>query len=318
MNYRHIEVFFAVMTCGTVTEAARQLGVSQPSVTTTIQQAESKLGLRLFQREGGRLVPTAEARILFEEAERAHDALDAFRTLARRLRLGEGGHVRIAAVPSLSLEVLPDAIARFGELHSGFNYSVSTLNTEEILQQLDSRAGTFHLGLSFCRDDDSGFPTQVVGEEDPYAVFAAQWEIPGADPVDFAALRELPYISGFDSTPLGQICSNLFTAAGVTPRVVARIHTHHLAGRLVQRGIGYAILDSVTVRALLHEHLADAVTLRGIAGAPTLPVTAVFLAQRSASNQASLFVRCFEQAYRSMAGNIGERLPHECKHAITL
>ena len=65
--------------CGTVTEAARQLGVSQPSVTTTIKQAEAGLGLRLFRREAGRLVPTAEARILFEEAERAHDALAALK-----------------------------------------------------------------------------------------------------------------------------------------------------------------------------------------------------------------------------------------------
>ena len=51
MNFRQIEVFFAVMTCGTVTEAARQLGVSQPSVTSTIQQAESRLGIPLFRRE---------------------------------------------------------------------------------------------------------------------------------------------------------------------------------------------------------------------------------------------------------------------------
>lgn len=309
MNFRHVEVFFSVMTCGTVTEAARQLGVSQPSVTTTIQQAESRLGLNLFQREGGRLVPTAEARILFEEAERAHDALAAFRTMAQRLRLGEGGHVRIAAVPSLSLELLPDAIARFEELHSGFNYSVTTLNTEEILHELDSRAGAFHLGFSFGEHDDSGFPTQKVGEAELFAAFPAAWKIPGGDTVELAALAEFPYIAGFDSTPVGQICSNLFTAAGVEPQVVARIHTHHLAGRLVQRAIGYALLDSVTVRALLHDRQAGEVALRRVAGAPSFPVTAIFRAQRAVSNQASLFVRCFGDAYAALCGTLEERLP---------
>ena len=83
MNFRHIEIFFAVMTCGTVTEAARQLGVSQPSVTTTIQQAERKLGIQLFRRESGRLLPTQEAMTLFEEAERAHEVA---------VRLGLGRH----------------------------------------------------------------------------------------------------------------------------------------------------------------------------------------------------------------------------------
>ena len=136
MNYRHLEVFFTVMTSKTLTEAARKLCISQPSVTTTLKHAETQLGIMLFQREGGRLVPTQEAQVLFEEAERAHDALTAFEGLARRLQVSRGGHVRIAAIPSISLEVLPDAIELFQQNHSGFNYSISTLNTEEILDKL--------------------------------------------------------------------------------------------------------------------------------------------------------------------------------------
>jgi DNA-binding transcriptional LysR family regulator len=308
MNFRHVEVFFAVMTCGTVTEAARQLGVSQPSVTTTIQQAEARLGIKLFQRESGRLVPTAEARILFEEAERAHDALFSFRALARRLQTGQGGHVRVAAVPSLSLELLPDAIARFQQLHSGFNYSVSTLNTEEILQQLDSRVGAFNLGFSFGHLDDSGFATRKIGDADLMVVYPAAWELPGDDVIDLSDLEALPYISGFDSTPAGQMCRNLFVEAGVEPRVVATIHTHHLAGRLVQRGMGYAILDSITLRALLHEKASDAVLIRRIAGGPTIPVTAIYRAQRAQENQTRLFVECFEQAYQALIETVEDRL----------
>ena len=309
MNFRHVEVFFAVMTCGTVTEAARQLGVSQPSVTTTLQQAEARLGIQLFERESGRLVPTAEARILFEEAERAHDALFSFRALARRLQTGQGGHVRVAAVPSISLELLPDAIARFQQLHSGFNYSVSTLNTEEILQQLDSRVGAFNLGFSFGHLDDSGFVTQRIGDADLMVVCPAAWSLSGDAVVDLRDLAELPYISGFDSTPAGQVCRNLFAEAGVEPRVVATIHTHHLAGRLVQRGMGYAILDSVTVRALLHERTSDATTVRRIAGEPTIPLTAIFRARRAQENQTRLFVECFEQAYLALVNTVEERLP---------
>jgi DNA-binding transcriptional LysR family regulator len=122
-------------------------------------------------------------------------------------------------------------------------------------------------------------------------------------------LVDLPYISGFDSTPAGQMCRNLFVGAGVEPRVVASIHTHHLAGRLVQRGVGYAILDSVTLRALLHERVADAVTIRRIAGDPTIPVTAIFRAQRSQENQTALFVECFEESYQALLDTVEERLP---------
>jgi DNA-binding transcriptional LysR family regulator len=309
MNFRHVEVFFAVMTSGTVTEAARQLGVSQPSVTTTIQQAEARLGIRLFEREGGRLVPTAEARVLFEEAERAHDALDAFRSLARRLKEGQGGHLRIAAVPSISLELLPDAITRFQHEHSGYNFWVSTLNTEEILKQLDARSGSFQLGFSLGQLDDTGFATRAVGQAELFAVFPADWTIEPGPEVELGRLGDLPYVSGFDSTPAGQVCSRLFANAGVDPRVVARIHTHHLAGRLVQRGMGFAILDAVTVRALLHDRHSQAVAVRRIRGEPSLPVTAVYRGQRSPDKATRLFVDCFEAAYAALAGTVEERLP---------
>ena len=309
MNFRHVEVFFAVMTSGTVTEAARRLGVSQPSVTTTIQQAEARLGIPLFEREGGRLVPTAEARVLFEEAERAHDALDTFRTLARRLKEGQGGHLRIAAVPSISLELLPDAITRFQCEHSGYDFWVSTLNTEEILQQLDSRTGSFQLGFSFGQLEDTGFATRAVGEAELFAVFPADWKVrPGAE-VELGQLGDMPYISGFDFTPAGQVCSRLFADAGIDPKVVARIHTHHLAGRLVQRGMGFAILDAVTVRALLHDRLSQAVEVRRIRGEPSLPVTAVYRSQRSPDQPTRLFVDCFEAAYAGLAATVEERLP---------
>lgn len=300
MNYRHLEVFFAVMTNGTVTEAARQLGVSQPSVTTTLKQAEAKLGIQLFQREGGRLIPTSEARILYEEAERAHEALTAIRILARRLQVGSGGHVRVAAVPTISLELLPDAIEIFQQRHKGFSYSVSTLNTEEIVDQLDTRKGTFHLGFTFGNHADTGLAYIEVGRTELLALFPQEWEIPGDGEIDLQDLRALPYISGFDHTAMALECRRLFTEAGVEPRVVARSHTHHLAGRLVQRKIGYTILDAVTVHALLNDRRASSLKVRHLRGRPTMPVSAIFPGQRSLSNPAKLFVDCFQVAYENL------------------
>jgi DNA-binding transcriptional LysR family regulator len=308
MNYRHIEVFFAVMTCGTVTEAARQLGVSQPSVTTTLKHAEAKLGLTLFEREGGRLIPTAEARVLFEEAGRAHEALETFKTLARRLQVGQGGHVRIASIHSISLELLPDAIELFQQRHKGFNYSVSTLNTEDILTQLSNRSGAFHLGFTIGVSDESFVATEQIGESELLAVLPATWAIPPASEIDLADLRDMPYIAGFDGTALAQACGTLFREAEVEPQVVARIHTHHLAGSLVQRQLGFAILDSITVRALRHEILGQNMLVRRIKGSPLLPVVTIFSNQRGLSNPARLFTDCFAQAYQKLVESVEEVL----------
>ena len=309
MNFRQIEIFFAVMTCGTVTEAARQLGVSQPSVTTTIQQAEKKLGIRLFRRESGRLFPTQEAMTLFEEAERAHEALSAFNSLAARLKVGMGGHVRVASVPSISLELLPDAIANFLQRHKGFKFSVSTLNTEEFLHQLNQKTGAYHIGFSFGEVAEPGFACRTVGSADLLLIHPSCWNVSSDSYVGLEAFKDRPYIAPVDSTPVGQVCNNLLADVEAAPKVVARVHTHHLAGRLVQRGLGFAILDSVTVRALLHDRAADAITVRRIEGDPGIPVTAINGSRRGLSNPVTLFIDCFEQACASLNKSLEDLLP---------
>lgn len=309
MNFRHIEVFYAVMANGTVTEAARHLGVSQPSVTTTLKQAEERLGLALFRREGGRLVPTAEARVLFEEAERAHDALAALKGLATQLRSGQGGHVRIAAIPSISLELLPDAIARFQQDNEGFQYSVSTLNTEEMIAQLDARQGRFHLGFTFGVPEDASVAHQVLGDAELLAVFPAAWKLPPGDELRLEDVADRPLISPFDATPLGQLGRALFHDAGVTPQVVARSHTYHVAGRLVQRRLGFTILDAVTVRALLHDRLSNTITVRRLAGHPTVPLVVMYPGQRSLNRAAEPFIQAFRNAWESLNATVEERLP---------
>jgi len=309
LNYRHIEVFFAVMTCGTVTEAARQLGVSQPSVTTTLQQAEARLGLTLFQRESGRLIPTAEAKTLYEEASRAHEALASFKTLAKRLQLGHGGHVRVASIPSISMELLPDAIGLFHQKHPGFNFSVSTLNTEDILAQLNTGGGAFDLGFTFGNLDGEYVASQRLGETELLAVFPAGWDIPAGKEIDLADLKEMAHVAGFAGTALTKACQTLFLEAGFEPQIAARIHTHHLAGRLVQRRLGYTILDSVTVRALLHERLGNMLVIRRIKGNPSLPVISIFSSHKGLSNAARLFTECFCEAYRKIDESVEKWLP---------
>lgn len=289
------------MTSGTVTEAARLLGVSQPSVTTTLKQAEHNLGINLFLREGGRLIPTAEARALFEEAQNAHEALDSFKNLARRLQVGQGGHVRIAAIPSISLELLPDAIGLFLSHHQGFNFSVSTLNTEDILDQLGNRRGGFHLGLTMGQIDNTQVASETVGDAELLAVVPRSWGLNGPEPLDLARLNGKPYIAGFDNMALTRACRTLFTQCDMDPQVVARIHTHHLAGRLVQRGLGYAILDAITVRALKHDHLSDQMSVLTLEQPAALPLIAIFPARGALSNPARLFLDNFRATYTAFA-----------------
>ena len=91
MKLRHIEVFHALMHAANMTEAARRLHVSQPAVSTVLKHAESQLGIRLFERTGGRLVPTPEAIALLPDVEGIFERLEALGRSVQGLRDVDAG-----------------------------------------------------------------------------------------------------------------------------------------------------------------------------------------------------------------------------------
>ncbi len=76
MNLRQLEIFGAVMSTGTTVGAANMLNVSQPAVSQMILHMEDQLKFKLFHRHRGRLVPTQEAQILYEKAQRVFEAFE--------------------------------------------------------------------------------------------------------------------------------------------------------------------------------------------------------------------------------------------------
>lgn len=75
LSVRQMEVIYAVARYGSVTEAARVLGISQPAVSVIIQECNRVAGVQLFERKQGRLQPTPETGALLPEIERVQTAM---------------------------------------------------------------------------------------------------------------------------------------------------------------------------------------------------------------------------------------------------
>jgi DNA-binding transcriptional LysR family regulator len=76
IELRHLRAFRALMARGSTVEAARELGVSQPTISRLIGEMEAARRQELFVRANGRLVPTAAAEIVLTEVERGLAAID--------------------------------------------------------------------------------------------------------------------------------------------------------------------------------------------------------------------------------------------------
>ncbi|WP_164867710.1 LysR substrate-binding domain-containing protein [Rhodovarius crocodyli] len=144
LEFRHLEAFRAIMRTGSVTGAGAMLGTSQPAVSRLLSQIEQIAGFALFERVRGRLVPNAMAEALHKETERVFIGIDEVTALAERLRAQAPRRIVMASLPTLTLSLLPRAIAAWRT--SGRRETMS----------IHSRAAGGVLGLVSSRQADIG------------------------------------------------------------------------------------------------------------------------------------------------------------------
>jgi DNA-binding transcriptional LysR family regulator len=121
MKIRQLEAFRALILRQTVTRAAQMLHVSQPAVTRLINDLESSVGFALFERANGRLHPTPEGLVLFEEVERSFAGMDRIAQTAEQIKSLQRGSLHIAGAPAIALEFLPQTLTGFMREHPGIN-----------------------------------------------------------------------------------------------------------------------------------------------------------------------------------------------------
>ncbi|WMJ69447.1 LysR family transcriptional regulator [Stenotrophomonas sp. 24(2023)] len=111
--------FLAVLEDGSLSAAARSLGLSQPTVGRHVSALEAALGLALFTRSQGGLLPTDMALTLRPHAEAMRSHAAALRRAAESQGSGVQGTVRIAASEVIGMLVLPAMVARLQQQHPG-------------------------------------------------------------------------------------------------------------------------------------------------------------------------------------------------------
>lgn len=114
MELRTLRYFVAVVETGSVSAAAEQVHVTQPVVSRQLQTLERRLGVRLFDRGGGRLRLSAAGRELLPRAREVLARADAVEQAARRLATGHLERVAISAPSTTVVDVVAPFVAALG------------------------------------------------------------------------------------------------------------------------------------------------------------------------------------------------------------
>jgi DNA-binding transcriptional LysR family regulator len=140
MDTRQLAAFCTVVERRSFSQAAEQLGVTQPAVSLQIRSLEKRLGLQLLDRSGRRVEPTDAGRRLYRSAQRLL-ALEE-QLLAELGEEVEGeltGRLEIGASTGPGGTVLPVALAEFQQLHPGVQVALSVSDTQRVIEQVARR-----------------------------------------------------------------------------------------------------------------------------------------------------------------------------------
>lgn len=133
-----IRSFHAVAETGSLSAAARRLGMSQPSLGRHIQALEAELGITLFQRGRRGYALSEEGGRLYARASEMNAAADGFARLATGSREALAGTVRISASEIVAAYVLPDILAPLRLSEPAIEIEIVASNTVENLLRRDA------------------------------------------------------------------------------------------------------------------------------------------------------------------------------------
>ena len=131
------------MVTGSVTSASHMLAITQPAVSRLLRDLQDSLSLKILEKRGSKLVPTAEGTALYAEVERSFIGLDKIAQAADEIRARRTGALRIAALPALSNGFMPRFAGRFMASHPDLDLSLFGVISPLVVDWVASRQCDF-------------------------------------------------------------------------------------------------------------------------------------------------------------------------------
>jgi molybdate transport repressor ModE-like protein len=268
MDPKRVLTFRAVARHRSFSRAARELALSQPSVSNQVASLEREIGVRLLERRAGGLRLTSEGEILLAHADAIAERFELARAQLASAAQGHRARLRIGAFPTALAGFVPAAIERLRE-----RYPDSKVSVDEGTQDLAARvrSGQLHLAIAFQdaaepRREPDGLERRDLLRESFTVALAPDHRLARRSKVRLADLSEDDWTAAATDGLIVRACR----AAGFEPNLVSITHDQLAIRALVARDLAVTLAPQ-----LLAEAFND-LALRPIAGpSPTRDVYAL-------------------------------------------
>ncbi|HYW76536.1 MAG TPA: LysR family transcriptional regulator [Gammaproteobacteria bacterium] len=239
---KQLRYFVTAGELSSVTQAARKLHVSQPSISGAIQQIEEVTGLQLFVRhhaQGLSLTPPGK-QLMNRARHLLHDA-EALQQYARSLGKEIRGELRLVAFPTFAPVLLPRLLRRYADFHASVSLYCDEMHQADIVRGLQQ--GGYELAFTYNLEIPEGIDFRALYRFPAYAVVATDHPLAKHDRIELAELVAWPMVL-LDWPLSREYFLSIFTSHGLAPVVAHRAKSLDMVRGLVANGFGFSLFNT--------------------------------------------------------------------------
>jgi DNA-binding transcriptional LysR family regulator len=240
VTLRQLRAFLTVLDCGSFSEAAGAMHLSQAALSGLVKELEGRLGVRLLDRNtrsvnasvvGGAFEPMV--RRVLADLEEALDSVTNLKELRR-------GLVRVAAPEPLSCTLLPELISRYGARHPGIDVRFDDVPIEQVMANLHNGSADIGFGPAGVLADES-IEAHVILDDPLWAALRRDDPLAQDESISWRQLRERSLINYMPNLAINVLSK---IPPRHHPRDIVPVHRVNTALSLLKVRPGYVICPS--------------------------------------------------------------------------
>ncbi|MFD3447188.1 LysR substrate-binding domain-containing protein [Microbacteriaceae bacterium 4G12] len=248
-----LETFINVVEYGTLSEAAKKLHTNQPNITVRIQKLEKELGVKLFDREGKKLILNPVGYKMYEQFRALLKSYSDIRGEMELYKQPNYGHIRIGGGFQILLSILPGFLSYFSELLPKVTFDIKIGPADEIYQLVKNYDIDF--GFVDTRQSTEGIEQLELGLQTRLELIVPKTsELSHLETVTKQDLYKMQFISFKKGTRLMNYIEHELEKEGILPNELStKMELDHieLIIKMVEMGLGAAIVPITTTSQII-------------------------------------------------------------------
>jgi len=244
VTLRQLRALAATLESGSLTIAARDLGVTQPAITLQLHNLQDLVGMPLTQRTLDGLVATDAGRALLDLDARVKLALDDCIQTLKAIKGISAGRVAIGAV-STAKYFVPSAIGAFARLHPNVELKLTIGNRTQIIEGLRNFA--LDVAITGRPPDDIELEKRLIGNHPNIIVAPPDHPLARRKRLTLTDLASDSFLVREAGSGTRLLMQKLMDAAGFRPKIGMEIDSNETIKHAVMAGLGVAFISAHAV-----------------------------------------------------------------------